>query len=254
MGLWLNASGIPALMVIVFLFAVFVIFIGLTRIVVESGMAVAVASTIGSSFVISGFGAKRLGVAGLTGMALTYVWSADVRIFVMASAANGLKVIDGAGSRQRPVVLGDDVSHTGVHGVVDLDAAVAFVHTRREPTGMAGFTAAVRELHTISLLTLLMSPPDANWVGWWIQGVGGGITGLLMFLRCAILVVALSSDRLCHRSDLADGSTLVYRSSRVVNQGVYPQIRWLKRLSSSTAAVSRFYPGAVYVQRFLDLD
>ena len=58
MGIWLNASGIPALMVTVFLFAVFVIFIGLTRIVVESGMAVAVASTIGMSFVIPGFGAN----------------------------------------------------------------------------------------------------------------------------------------------------------------------------------------------------
>ena len=73
MGIWLNASGIPALMVTVFLFAVFVIFIGLTRIVVESGMAVAVASTIGSSFVISGFGANRLGAIGVAGMALTYV-------------------------------------------------------------------------------------------------------------------------------------------------------------------------------------
>ena len=60
-------------MVTVFLFAVFVIFIGLTRIVVESGMAVAVASTIGSSFVISGFGANRLGAIGVAGMALTYV-------------------------------------------------------------------------------------------------------------------------------------------------------------------------------------
>ena len=58
MGIWLNGSGIPALLVIIFLFAVFVIFIGLTRIVVEKGMAVAVASTIGSSFVIPGFGAN----------------------------------------------------------------------------------------------------------------------------------------------------------------------------------------------------
>ena len=45
MGFWLNATGIPPAMVVVFLIATFVIFIGLTRIVAESGMAEAGAST-----------------------------------------------------------------------------------------------------------------------------------------------------------------------------------------------------------------
>ena len=59
-GLWLNATGIPLDLVAIFLIATFVIFVGLTRIVAESGMAEAVASTIGSSFVISSSGRKHL--------------------------------------------------------------------------------------------------------------------------------------------------------------------------------------------------
>ena len=64
MGGWLTLSGIPVAMTIIFLTATFVIFIGLTRIVAEAGMAEAVASTIGSSFTISSFGARSLGVKG----------------------------------------------------------------------------------------------------------------------------------------------------------------------------------------------
>ena len=103
MGFWLNATGIPPTMVVVFLIATFVIFIGLTRMVAEGGIAEGVASTIGSSFVISSFGANRLGVEGLTAMVLTYVWSGDLRTFVMASAGNGLKVIDGEQRYKRPL-------------------------------------------------------------------------------------------------------------------------------------------------------
>ena len=114
-------------------------------------MAVAVASTIGSSFVISGFGAKRLGVAGLTGMALTYVWSADVRIFVMASAANGLKVIDGAGQGKRRLFWAMMLAII-VCMVSSIWMLLWLSYTRTAGSmGMAGFTVAVRGLRTISL-------------------------------------------------------------------------------------------------------
>ena len=97
------------------------------------------------------------------------------------------------------------------------------------------------------IVTLLMSPPDINWLGWWVQGIGGAIMGLLMFLRSQFLMVAPPPNRICHWSNLADGSTLVYRFSRVVNQGVYPQIWKSWRLSKSTSLVSRFDLGAVYL-------
>ncbi len=186
MGLWLNASGIPAPMVIVLLFAVFVIFIGLTRIVVESGMAVAVASTIGSSFVISGFGAKRLGIAGITGMALTYVWSADVRIFVMASAANGLKVIDDGGQDKRRLFWAMLLAIV-VCMVSSIWMLLWLSYTHGGVNGNGWFYGGGARAPYDFIATLLMSPPDANWAGWWIQGVGGGITGLLMFLRAQFL-------------------------------------------------------------------
>ena len=186
MGFWLHASGIPALMVAVFLFAVFVIFIGLTRIVVESGMAVAVASTIGSSYVISGFGANRFGASGVAGMALTYVWSADVRTFVMASVANGLKVVDDPDQNKcrlfSAIMLAIIVSM-----ISSIWMLLWLSYTHGGLNGNGWFYGGGAKAPYNYIITLLMSPPDVNWLGWWIQGIGGAIMGLLMFLRSQFL-------------------------------------------------------------------
>lgn len=98
---WLHQSGLPYFHAVLFLFAAALIFIGLTRIVVESGVAEAVASTIPSSAVISGVGTQGLGSTGLAAMGLTYVWSSDLRTFVMASAAHGLKMAEALPGKKR---------------------------------------------------------------------------------------------------------------------------------------------------------
>jgi hypothetical protein len=92
MGVWLAWSGMPWPLVPIFLVAAFVLFIGLTRIVVESGLAEAVASTTPSSFVTSGFGSAIIGPRGMFSLALTYVWSSDLRTSVLASATHGIQL------------------------------------------------------------------------------------------------------------------------------------------------------------------
>ena len=186
MGLWLNATGISLELVSVFLIATFVIFVGLTRIVAESGMAEAVASTIGSSFVISSFGAKALGAEGLTAMAMTYVWSADIRTFVMASTANGLKVIEGEGRHKRPLFWGIMLAII----VCMLSSIWMLLSLSYRHGGINGnrwfFGGGARAPYNY-IVTLLMHPAGVNWLGWWIKGIGAGLMGILMFLRARFL-------------------------------------------------------------------
>ncbi len=101
MATWLNWSGIPLWLVIPLLAAVVILFVGLTRIVCESGMAEAVAPTIAPGVVVSAFGARAFGTPGLVALSLTYVWGSDMRTFVMASAANSLKMAEELGERKR---------------------------------------------------------------------------------------------------------------------------------------------------------
>ena len=92
MIVWLWQSGIPLWIVLVLLFAAAIVLIALTRAVVEGGVSVLRTPITPADFTISGLGTGVLGASGLIGVAFTYVWCANVRIFFMACFANGLKM------------------------------------------------------------------------------------------------------------------------------------------------------------------
>ena len=94
MGVWLWKSGLPGWIVPIYLFLVFVVFIGLTRIVSEGGLVYVFAPMIASDFVAANFGTRALGASGIISLAFTYTWASDILTFVMASCANGLKVVE----------------------------------------------------------------------------------------------------------------------------------------------------------------
>ena len=100
---WLAWSGMPLWVAVLFIIVVFVLFVGLTRIVAESGMAEAVAPTIAPGVIVSALGAPAIGPKGLMSIAMTYVWCSDIRTFVMASAANSLKLAEHTEQRKRPL-------------------------------------------------------------------------------------------------------------------------------------------------------
>ncbi|MEE2657934.1 MAG: DUF6785 family protein [Candidatus Latescibacterota bacterium] len=95
---WLWATGLPLWAAFFTYLVAILIFVGLTRIVVESGVAAAVGPMIAASVVTSAVGSSVLGPPGMVGMAYTFVWGADIRTFVMASAAHGLKLTEHLGA------------------------------------------------------------------------------------------------------------------------------------------------------------
>ena len=90
--LWLWRSGFPAWVIPIFLFAVLIIFLAVTRAVVEGGISFIRSPITPADFVISGLGTASLGSSGLIGVAFTYVWAANIRIFFLACFANALRV------------------------------------------------------------------------------------------------------------------------------------------------------------------
>ena len=93
-GVWLALAGIAWWVVPIYLFAMFTLFVGITRVVAEGGIAATRAPLIASDFVTSGLGSAVLGGQTLTALSFTYVWAADIRTFVLASCANGLKLAE----------------------------------------------------------------------------------------------------------------------------------------------------------------
>lgn len=179
---WLWWSGVPPGLAVFFLAGAFVLFIGLTRVVVESGLAEAVASTISAGFVVSSFGSKPFGGAGLTSLAINYVWSSDIRTYVMASSANALRMADIAKGSRRPlfpvmwlaIVIAIAASIWITMVLAYSKGGVNLNNWFFIPGPKAPYQWAVEKLQ---------SPTEVNWMGWFVRGVGFGVMWFLILMR-----------------------------------------------------------------------
>jgi len=89
---WLHTAGLNLLTTLVFLLSSLVIFVGLARIISQTGLAYCRAAVAAPVFTVNTLGTSLVGPAGLTTLGLNFPWSTDIRTFVMASAATGLKL------------------------------------------------------------------------------------------------------------------------------------------------------------------
>ncbi|HGJ65421.1 TPA: hypothetical protein ENS27_08545 [bacterium] len=186
MVIWLTMSGIPLFVTILLLFGAFILFIGLTRVVSESGMAEAVATTISPSFVVSGIGTSPITPSGLTAMSFTYIWSADLRTFVMASTANSLRIIEGEGKRKRPLfwVIMLSIIITLVSSIwLLLELAYSRGGINCNDWFFVGGARAPYDF----FVSKIINPSEPNWGGWYITAGGAFIMFFLMFMRTKFL-------------------------------------------------------------------
>ena len=101
---WFVAIGVPWWASVAFVLVAMATFLGITRILCESGLAATRAQLITPTVVRTFFGTNMLGTPGAIGvLAFGQVWMSDVRTFVMAAAANGLKLTESI--RSKGVVL-----------------------------------------------------------------------------------------------------------------------------------------------------
>jgi len=182
-GLWLRASGLPLPIVPLLLLTALVLFVGVTRIVVEGGVAAARAPMAAPDFVVSGVGCPSLGPAGLTALAFTYVWVADIRTFVMASCANGLKLSEEIRARNRrplfwAIWASIVVSLVGSVWMI-LRLSYKYGGINLNPWFFGGGALAPFDY----IASKLNAPTPAHLGGWLSTGIGAGIMALLMLAR-----------------------------------------------------------------------
>ena len=101
---WFIAIGVPWWASVTFVLVAAATFLGITRILCESGLAATRAQLITPSVVRTLYGTSALGAPGAIGvLSFGQVWMSDVRTFVMAAAANGLKMTESV--KRKGVVL-----------------------------------------------------------------------------------------------------------------------------------------------------
>ncbi|MGQ9730133.1 MAG: DUF6785 family protein, partial [Candidatus Zipacnadales bacterium] len=177
-----SLTGMPLYLTVPFLLIAFILFYGLTRIVSESGVAEAVAAAIAPGMSVSLFGCAPFGQSGLAALGLSHVWNSDIRTFVMASAANGLKLASVVGL-QGPRLLG------GMITAIFLAAIAATVVTLRQAYLEGGvvlnswfFTSGPNVIWRWTA-DRMANPTPPHWGGTALSAGGAGAFLLFTFLR-----------------------------------------------------------------------
>ena len=102
---WLWLMGTPLWVGTLFVAVALLVFIGISRVVCEAGLAAVRSPMIAPDLIVQGIGSQAVGAAGVFNLSFAYIWSADIRIFLLAMVANGLKLIQNMDRRSRRVVF-----------------------------------------------------------------------------------------------------------------------------------------------------
>lgn len=182
MWVWLWWMGLPLTLSLVFLGGAFVLFYGLTRVVVESGLAEAVASTISAGFVVSSFGSRPFGSPGLVSLALNYVWSSDIRTYVMASTANALRMSDVMERGKRRLFWVTWLA-IGIALAASIWVTMVLAYTKGGINLNTWFFIDGPQAPYKWVIDKLANPTEINWMGWVVRAAGFGFMWFLMFMR-----------------------------------------------------------------------
>jgi len=183
MGVWLWQSGLPGWITPIYLFLAFVLFIGITRVVGEGGVAFIFAPMVASDFVAAGFGTRALGPSGIVSLAFTYVWASDILTFVMASCANGLKIAEETIKRHRRLVFWGMMIAIVVTLVSSIWAILELAYRYGGINCGRFFFTHANHYPFDNAVARMAVPEGPHWENWAHTAMGGFIMALLMAAR-----------------------------------------------------------------------
>lgn len=179
---WLKYSGLNITIGLVFYVFALIIFLVLTRIVCEAGIPTLVATIISSSIIISMWGSKHIPVSVLVALALTYVYSADLRTFPMSASSMSLKIMDRFGKAKRYLFW---AIMTAIF--VNIIATMIFLLKISYKYGginlNSWFFKGGPQAPFDYVADLIKNPTDSNKIGWLCRGIGLVVMSGLMFMR-----------------------------------------------------------------------
>ena len=179
---WLWKSGFPLWVVPVFLFAMLVVFMAVTRTVVEGGISFIRSPLTPADFVISGLGTPALGTTGLIGVAFTYVWAANIRILFLPCFANALKLAEEIRGRRRALLwaalLAIFITMAGsIWSVMNLSYTYGGINLH-----VFWFVFVPQKAFTY-IAPKFADPVLADLAGWGFTALGAALMGILTYVR-----------------------------------------------------------------------
>lgn len=182
MAVWLWQLGLPPLGVVVFLFFALIIFVTLTRVIAEGGVAVIYTPMVPADAAVSAVGGVAYGGPGLVGLALTRVLGNDLLNFVMPHVANGLRLTPRIPGNRRllfwAMLLAILLAMAGGLWML-FYLCYRFGAINMRPTHFVWLPTYIGD-YTASQVG---DPSGPYWPGWFHTGIGATVMLLLMMAR-----------------------------------------------------------------------
>ncbi|MGA1197693.1 MAG: DUF6785 family protein, partial [Candidatus Latescibacterota bacterium] len=179
---WLLMSGMDVLTVVPFLFAVFVLYLGITRIVMEGGLVFVRGPIVAQSFAVHTLGAASISPQGLTALALSYCWQHELKGFFMASVAHGGRL-----SVETRFSRGTITGAIVLSAIVAMGVSIWYILLLCYQEGAYNFGWWIfRRGATVpfdTMMSKLANPVPTDWGRVLFMGIGSAVMGGLTFLR-----------------------------------------------------------------------
>ncbi|MCS7181175.1 MAG: hypothetical protein NZ891_07520, partial [bacterium] len=105
MVFWMHLFGLNFITSFYFTIITIIIFLGITKIISQTGLAYYRAPMIPFGATLYTFGSNFIGEKGIIGLSTSFVWAGDIRTTVMTSTANGLKICEGSVKNLKKILI-----------------------------------------------------------------------------------------------------------------------------------------------------
>lgn len=179
---WHYRTGMELKFIPLFLLGCLVMYLGITRVIAETGLIALRAPLMPQPFALFLMGSDVLTQRTMVSVALSYTWCSDTKTTIMPSLAHSLRLFDTLKGHRRPL-LG------AVLLAMAAGVAASFIYTIHAgyETGAANyggiFTGGLAQFPWDNLVKKAKEPFGIQWKPVGFMGIGAIITGLLMTVR-----------------------------------------------------------------------
>ena len=180
---WFVYLGTPLWAATLFVFLAMVIFTGLARVVAEAGIAAIISPMVAPDFMVYGLGSQLLGATATASFSMSYIFAADIRVFLMGVVANGLKLIEGMNRHSRRIVFWAIVIAILLGITGSLFTVMSLGYRDGGINSNVWFFKNMPNIIYKTAATNIEEPEGVYWMGMSFVGAGAGAMLALTWLR-----------------------------------------------------------------------
>ena len=179
---FLYATGMNAWIVPVFIVAMMFTYLGITRIIVETGLITIRAPVVAQHFIQFAIGTAGLSGRTMTALGLSYGWYGDMKTTLMPALGHSVKLLDTVRANKRSLLIALVLAMA-----VGILSSLVFIIHMAYKTGAGNYggqlSGDLARLPWDIIVQFTRGPVDTDWTKLTFFGAGIGITVLLYVMR-----------------------------------------------------------------------